>query len=210
MDSFSTFKFLKVNFYVFLHHGNVWSLGARSGLASQIVTRRSEFEKTVPASLPVRAAATAWGNLLLCNNGESASQSIQLPCFASLNCVYVTPMKFSHTIQKTKQWNRQCKHASLALVPPCLPYSRQVGCCRNGGFPVVDFKVKPWSWCWNPKKMITLSFLYLVLLETEKVGIVVSSNMLSAVHPQENILTNFESRLWGLTVTVQLHAASLF
>lgn len=122
MDSFSTFKFLKVNFYVFLHHGNVWSLGARSGLASQIVTRRSEFEKTVPASLPVRAAATAWGNLLLCNNGESASQSIQLPCFASLNCVYVTPMKFSHTIQKTKQWNRQCKHGSLALVPPCLPY----------------------------------------------------------------------------------------
>lgn len=58
----------------------------------------------------------------------------------------------------------------------------------------------------KPRKMITLSFLYLVLLETE---IVVRSNMLSAVHPQEIILTHFESRLWGLTVAVQLHAVSL-
>lgn len=46
-------------------------------------------------SLPFRAPATASGNFLLCNNGEPGSRSVHLPCFASLNCVFVTSMTFS-------------------------------------------------------------------------------------------------------------------
>lgn len=51
-------------------------------------------KKNSIVSLPFRAAATASGNFLLCNNGESVSWTMQLPCFASLNCVFVTSTKF--------------------------------------------------------------------------------------------------------------------